>query len=612
MSIIYDSDSLFEMCELDRADFDTSLDALSDTGFLTKEINTEDVAYFKARKDLTWSEVVKIDSPSKKQILLHLIENPKTFFVLYNTQKGKLRIASEEMRSWATIENKKVVAFLLVDNDKTLADQSADGLFKIVEGVAEKFLLSSNTSVSVNQIKDRIDSYAAFGGLMPIIVALNNPKQIAKVVELMEHIQVRSKTCPDLCYGAVFDEADKIYPPVREKFSKVLVEDNSTLHRLGFVTATEGPLLEEEFPECANAYMYPVPAGNPNYRAIHTEDVVLKKIQHLKKDNNDAYAEAIIELNKDYFKETVDLKNGQTGFRKVIVNGGAKRASMEGFANRRVADGANAITVNMNGICVYRQGHEKKRYSTKGVRFGEKLFAIYNELALQDKPLFVIGRRKVDRGLGFHYAPWDGSDGLVFTDMILGRVDDKSTAVQKAGRLAGVVAQCPQYPGKLTWWTDEKTAAMVSHHNDVVDTANTKLGCSALQAVVRAEAEVPFVDTEAVDIKTYRVYSDEVVAREVCTILGYFFRKVSPNAQGFRETSLNKTKEVASLKDAVKKVPTAYGTNNGVKTWRTYYPCYVDTNNNATQRFVVIIRPDTDEAKVAQADARHASIPYRA
>lgn len=34
------------------------------------------------------------------------------------------------------------------------------------------------------------------------------------------------------------------------------------------------------------------------------------------------------------------------------------------------------------------------------------------------------------------------------------------------------------------------------------------------------------------------------------------------------------------------------------KTWRTYYPCYVDITNNETLRFVVIIRPETYINKV--------------
>lgn len=493
--IIRDSDSIFEdMVDVEYDAFQSALEDLVDVHLLTKEIDDdEDRIYFRAREGLSWSDVVRIDCPIKKQVLLALIENPRTFFVLYNTQKGKLRIASVEIREWSAVPDKKVVAFLIVDNDKTLGDQTADGVFDTIGEVADLFRLSSNSTDTVDYIKNRIDSYAAFGGKMPVIVALNNGKQIRKIVSIMNHIRNRMDQCPQLRYGIVFDEADKIYPGCRSEFSDLLVDDARALHRLGFVTATEGDLLEADYPECANAYMYPVPLGNPNYRAIHTEDAEIKYVQHKLKDSNDVYAEGILTANRPYFWGAITLKDGSRGFRKVIVNGGSKTSSMDGFARRRVEENAYAITVNMMGVYVYRPGHEKKRYSAKGIRFSQLLFNIYTELKLDDKPLFIIGRRKVDRGLGFHHVPRDGVAGLVFTDMILGRVDDKATAVQKAGRLAGVVAHCAQYPGKLTWWTDERTALSITRHNNIVDDANARHGCSALQAVTRAEVSVPVV-----------------------------------------------------------------------------------------------------------------------
>ncbi len=493
--IIRDADSIYDdMEDVDRDVFDRALEELLDVGYIIKELNEDDdQAFLGARLGLAWSEVVTIDCPIKKQILLCLIDNPHTFFVLYNTQKGKLRIAADEIHSWASVTEKKVVAFLIVDNDKTLADQTADGVLGIIERVADIYLLSSNVSTTTRDIKHAIDSYVLRGGKMPVVVALNNIKQIQKTVEIMKHVQdtMKSGMCPQLRYGVVFDEADKIYPTCRSSFESLLVKDESALHRLGFVTATEGTLMDKEYPECANAYMYPVPPGNPNYRAIHTEDAVINRVAHRVKDNNDVYAENILRDHAAYFKQTINMKNGTEGFRKVIVNSAAKTGGMKTFARNRNNDDAYAITVNMMGVRVYRPGLPEKRYSVKGVRLSQLLFDVYVELGLHDKPLYVIGRRKVDRGLGFHHAPRDGGDGLIFTDMILGRVSDRATAVQKAGRLAGVVAQCPQYPGKLTWWTDEHTALLVTRHNNMVDDVNGRQGCSALQAIVRAKNAVP-------------------------------------------------------------------------------------------------------------------------
>lgn len=120
--------------------------------------------------------------------------------------------------------------------------------------------------------------------------------------------------------------------------------------------------------------------------------------------------------------------------------------------------------------------------------------------------------------------------------------------------------------------------------------------------------DLPVVKDEEVDINLYRIYADEEVIRAVCKMLGYHYVSTKDNADGFKETSLNNKTSVVSLRDAVKKVPTAYGTNNGVKTYRTYYPCYVDTTDNTSLRFVVIIRPGTDESKVVECDAKFTSL----
>jgi hypothetical protein len=618
---------LEELEDVDETKCREAMEALELLGMLVRcDVGDDDRVYYKARDGLSWSDVVHIDCPVKKQVVLKLIKNPQTFFILYNTQKGKLRIAAMEIRGWSRHAEKKIVAFLFVDNDKTLADQTAEGALEVLADVADMCVLSSNMSEKVENICTKIDSYAAFGGKMPLIVALNNAKQRKKVVDIVKHIHLRRKTPQgkNLLYGFMFDEADKVYPACREGFKPFLVDDNQALHRLGFVSATEGELFNTSadgdlYPECSNAHSQEVPPTDPNYRAIHTCDVEIKCNRHKVKDSNDVYAEEIIANNRDYFANPIVLKNGSYAFRKTIVNGGAKTESMVTFALNRVNHGNYAMTVNMHGVCLYRPGHNMVKKSTKGRRFGDLMFSMYKEYNLHDRPLFIIGRRKVDRGVGFHYAPReklvDGNiigpdEGLIWTDMILGRVDDKDNAVQKAGRLAGIVAQSPQYPGKLTWWTDDETANRIVRHNTVVDKTANKVGCSALQAMSRAEAEED-TKTKKVDeekLKHYRIYEFEADVRSACKILGYHYIPTKDNCDGFKETSLNTKKCVVSLKDAVDKVKSAYGTNNGMKTYRTYYPCYVDSSDKTTLRFVVIIRPGTDNAKVADCDRLHHSI----
>lgn len=120
--------------------------------------------------------------------------------------------------------------------------------------------------------------------------------------------------------------------------------------------------------------------------------------------------------------------------------------------------------------------------------------------------------------------------------------------------------------------------------------------------------DLPAVQEEKIDSKLYRIYSDEEVVRSVCKILSYRYVPVSENIDGFRETSLNDKKQVATLEHAIKRVPDAIkhgGKNNSA--YRTCYPCYLNITDKTSLRFVVIIRPGTDETKVADCDAK---FPY--
>ena len=119
----------------------------------------------------------------------------------------------------------------------------------------------------------------------------------------------------------------------------------------------------------------------------------------------------------------------------------------------------------------------------------------------------------------------------------------------------------------------------------------------------------PIINTKEIEKNKYRVYDNETVIKQVCKLLNYCYRETKNNSNGFKETSLNSKKEVVSLTNALAKVQSAYGTNNGTKTWRTYYPCYEDIKNKDTLRFVLIIRPTTDINKlITEIDINYPSI----
>jgi hypothetical protein len=124
--------------------------------------------------------------------------------------------------------------------------------------------------------------------------------------------------------------------------------------------------------------------------------------------------------------------------------------------------------------------------------------------------------------------------------------------------------------------------------------------------------DLPTVKEEVVNIKTYRIYSDMNIAKDVCMKLYKKFTKLTMDTEGFAITSYHADAKRMTLTDAVKLVPKSYGLeeNNttGRRGRRICLPCYVDTNDNTTIRFVVIIHPDIVEIEIAECDAKYTSL----
>jgi hypothetical protein len=112
---------LYESVEEDiNGDYDKFLDivqGLCDTGYLELLQCNDDMFVYKAKTGIKWSDIVVLSDHIKKKILLQLIQNPKCFFVLFNTQRGKLRIIGQEIASWIALAHQRVVSYLVVSND---------------------------------------------------------------------------------------------------------------------------------------------------------------------------------------------------------------------------------------------------------------------------------------------------------------------------------------------------------------------------------------------------------------------------------------------------------------------------------------------------------------
>jgi hypothetical protein len=612
--------------------YTTIISNLCERMIIERIVTNDEYIVYKAKTGFNWSDVTSLPDAIERRILLELIENPRCFFVLVNTQKGKLRISGKEMASWAVMPDKRIVSFLVVDNDRTLSEQSVNGLFSCFPvrpgfetsvDPSEKynvriFELSSNNKTSLREITTYIDAYAYNPSYaMPIIVLLANARQMEKFVQLLQHIKTHS--CNRLYSGTVWDEADKTYPPFRERnftisgkqlnFLQFVNDPNGRIFRNGLVTATEGDLIDnDEYPECANAYHYPPEIDSEdeeNYFAIHHPECEKKLVNVRSGESNNTIAKRI--LNEHYnthFNKAYTLATGEKYYPKIILHSNPYLASIASLA-KELRDKFHVLTFNTFGITLYTSnGPENgKKYSARKQNLNRLLFYIYKMNGLNDKPLIVMGRRKVDRGLGFHYAPrkrgqptklipgkdgdlqTDGIEGLIWTDMIMGnRIIDLSQAKQKVGRGAGIIRQCPQYPGKFTYWIDDETARVVERHYKMVEKLNEIRGSNTIQqAVQQAEAAIPITRrNHNVDLSTFRVVhcptpqeTLDITKKIIEEIFGESYRKPQrdQSTQKFK-TSLNTKGDIVDLLDAIKKVPTSYGTNNNTKTYRRYLPCY--------------------------------------
>lgn len=653
-------ESLFEQVEQDiqgnKDIFDDLIQSLCTTGYLECCTCPSDdsILMYKAKSGLTWSSVVELSDPIKKKILLQLIENPKCFFVLFNTQKGKLRIIGKEIASWAKLSNKRVVSFLVVSNDRTLSEQSVNGLFEcfpIKPGkesscdLDEKYdvriyELSSNNKVPLTAITTYIDAYAYNNNYsMPLIVILANNKQVEKLVRIIYHIINHPSS--SLCIGGGWDEADQTYPRFRDKvfhfdgkslsFKKLLDHPSERVFRNGFITATEGDLVEEEYDECANAYHYPVhinPEDTENYFAFHHNESKVNLITVRNRESNNTIAERVISDNWDTLSKGLKLRDGSIYNRKIIINSDSRQDEMEKFAKKHI-DRANILTFNMRGIKLYLENGYVISYSASKQNLNRLLFYIYKMNSLENRILIIIGRRKVDRGLGFHYSPrkngkpilkiegkdgilqTDGKEGLIWTDMIMGnKIEHIPTAVQKAGRGAGIIRQCPQYPGEFNYWIDKETSSHILRHYKKVDTVNELRGSnSILQAVSHANALLPEINhNHSVNLSIFRVIRGstpketlQIVKNIVEKIFNQTFRAPQKSREfpTFLATSLNNKSEKVDLLEAIKKVPGAWGSNNGIKTYRRFMASYKDLNDDLSLHCVIpLIDPAyTEEMK---------------
>jgi hypothetical protein len=509
--------------QFDR-EFELELQALRTANLLVCTDMSGGFSKISASCLLRVEHVFEAKSMMQKRILSMFAENPKQFFIIRNEQRGKSSITQSEIVDWLLLPF-MIVPICVLGNNINLCAQNTESMennFK-KEGLQVKiFQLNSVTKRSIDEITTYIDSclleLQTSGKITkprPVINTLANPDQMQRIIQILMHICLKAAQGLPVRYGVIWDEADVTYPKNRD-FTVTIQEtsyclrnfmcENNTLHRIGFVTATEGNLFS--FPECATAQNHPIPSKQSDqyYRAIHHPEANIHYLppnSYKKKvKTNERFLE-VLHANKEHFMNEIQLPNGEKGFRKTILHAEHKIVDMEILAIQLNKEGANAVTYNRGKLIIYEPNKTPITYKTSNSKvpivFNELLFYIVKYHKLESRPLFVVGCRQIDRGTSYHYAPqWfikqerrefnfqflregnrdangvyetDGKEANIFTDLFSGSIKNKATAKQVDGRINGIIAHCGEYVS-LHWWIDETSAIDVVHRSDVTDEMN--------------------------------------------------------------------------------------------------------------------------------------------
>ena len=402
----------------------------------------------------------------------------KNITIMRNTQSGKTGIITKLIHQFQSEPGVKPVVFFITMNDRILANQSAIRIEETLDAShgCKSFILSSDYRVTIPQVNKYISKYATSHSnriKMPLFSVLTNRFQLEKVYTIMNYIKSLQEETPELRMIAIFDEADSTYPLMESTYpilyTTYFKEYNNNHVQIVFASATIKSLLD--YPECFNSILWreDKPLSTPHYRSPHHPEAISKISNEGVRSKNE-YAFHCLRENLRHFTTPISPGN----YRKVIINSGAQCKEMESLATALIEMKFDAaMVVNMHGVSLYRSGHKKKLcVQDKEEQFNEFLYRIYTDYKLTKGPIAIIGSRKVDRGITYHYVPPNGS-GLIWTDIILGKIKVTADAVQKAGRLAGHVAHCSSYtPG--TYWAEQHTWDNIVDHFKLVDEINKK------------------------------------------------------------------------------------------------------------------------------------------
>lgn len=341
------------------------------------------------------------------------------------------------------------IPIVLSTNHSQLTIQTAMRLQKSLGGIYKVFVLNSmnpfrpthlfkkdtivyNPSVEVvTAYLDRFLGKSNVGILPPLILALSNNNQVKKVSDIIETIDGAQYEYP---FDVYFDEADVTYTQYRDEWVSYMYRAKNMV----FVTATPQKLMEyDEIKETIEPYAVEHDAAFYDLYVNHlqTESVVY----HANPDpmatfDANMFVYMTIQRNRRHFAERL----GDGSYRRIIAVTSQFVADHEELARMIIEDfGFNVLTVNGSGVVLHRDSKDAKVFPVKS-EFSEVLATIDQIPDVRDKPLVIVGNRRIDRGVTFQ----NPTKKFLVRDIIVSpgiKATNIPRMVQVLGRIAGYI-----------------------------------------------------------------------------------------------------------------------------------------------------------------------------
>lgn len=415
-------------------------------------------------------------------------------------------------------DNKKIF-FLVSQNMQDLTSQNCERILNDLGEYLQIFVFTSqyekknkNKSIIFNAKIDEVFSYISHylnkdtdSCKIPMVIFLANPSQLTKMNNLLEFVEIRNNQLSEESFQSYifFDEADQTYPLARQillnsifnnyvyETFKVIRPLNS-INKVYWISATQEEMVLA-YPECAISKQAFIQFQNgviENHYSILDESAIIHSQVQSKDMEHNNYLLQIVENNRSHFFD----KMSNNKYRKIIGMTNVDNNKQKALARTLNSMGANVILLNQSGLFLYKVNNElsesidsnelSESIDSKEEVLETDLYAIklddlliksrnaliakvYNEIyvELQNAPLFILGNRKVDRGLTFHYAPIsEDSYSFILTDLIMGRIPNWKRAVQAIGRGNGVIKHHRDFIGTIDYWVDPITIENVKRH----------------------------------------------------------------------------------------------------------------------------------------------------